>query len=104
MTTKLHKLYTIHGETYTLEMSKYISNGNTSAILYSTDDPLTYRKVSTNIKEKLPTNQVAIKTWSENESWINEFLVQTAWIFTNQITHSGFVQIPIYEIPSTKTN
>ena len=93
-----NKLYTTQGQTYTLERSKYISNGNTSAILRSTDDPSEYRKVSVNTEKKLPANQVAIKTWSENESWINEFLAQTDWIFTNQIIQSGFVQIPIYQI------
>ena len=99
-----NKLYTIQGQTYTLEMSKYISNGNPGAILRSTDDPSGYWKMSTNIEEKLPTNKVAIKTWSENESWINEFLAQTDWRFTGETIQSGFVQIPIYEIPSTKTN
>lgn len=93
-----NKLYTIHGQTYTLEMSKYVSNENTSAVLISTEDSSEYRKVSVNTEKKLPANQVAIKTWSENESWINEFLAQTNWILTNQIIHSGFVQIPIYQI------
>lgn len=99
-----HKLYTIQGQTYTLERSKYVSNGNTSIVLRSTEDSSEYRKVSVNTEEKLPSDKVAVKTWSENESWINEFLAQTNWKFTEKTIQSGFVQIPIYEIPSTRTN
>ena len=99
-----NKLYTIHGQTYTLEMSKYVSNKNTNAVLISTEDSSEYRKVSVNTEKKLPAKQLAVKTWSENESWINEFLAQTNWKFTGETIQSGFVQIPIYEIPSTPSN
>lgn len=99
-----NKLYTIQGQTYTLERSKYVSNGNTSIVLRSTEDSSEYRKVSVNTGEKLPSDKVAVKTWSENESWINEFLAQTNWKFTEKTIQSGFVQIPVYKIPSTRTN
>lgn len=98
------KLYTIQGQTYTLEMSWYVVNKNTSAVLISTEDSSEYRKVSVNTEKKLPANQVAIKTWSENESWINEFLAQTNWKYTGETIESSFVRIPIYEIPSTPSN
>ena len=52
--------------TYTIEIGEYLSNGNTSVVLYCLEFPLEYIKLSLNSGIKLPNGEFIVKNYSEN--------------------------------------
>ena len=51
---------------FKIEIGQYISNNNTSVVLYSTDSPLGYIKLSLNPPIELPKDEFVVKNYSEN--------------------------------------
>lgn len=51
---------------YKIEFGEYMSNRNTSVVLYSTEVPSDFIKLSLNPTEVLPKNQFVVKNYSEN--------------------------------------
>ena len=51
---------------YEIEFGEYMSNGNTSVVLCSTEVPSGFIKLSLNPTEVLPKNQFIVKNYSEN--------------------------------------
>ena len=89
----------INAELYTLKMSHYIEPRNTSLILESQSDPTEFRKITVNIPfEFASPRAVAVKTYSENENWIDQFLSLNLLAPIGVTIKSGFVEIPIYLI------
>lgn len=89
----------INAELYTLKMSHYIEPRNTSLILESQSDPTEFRKITVNIPfEFASPRAVAVKTYSENEDWIDQFLSLNLLSPIGVTVKSGFVEIPIYII------
>ena len=89
----------INDEIYTLKMSHYIEPRNTSLVLESQSDPTNYRKLTVNVPfEFASPRAVAIKNYSENENWIDQFLSLNLLAPIGVTVKSGFVDIPIYMI------
>lgn len=89
----------INAELYTLKMSHYIEPRNTSLILESQSDPTEFRKITVNVPfEFASPRAVAVKTYSENENWIDQFLSLKLLAPIGVTIKSGFVEIPIYII------
>lgn len=92
-------LITIDNKQYTLKLDRYIYPRNTCLRLISEEDPSVYRKITVNIPfEFASPGAVAVKTYSENEDWIDQFLSLNLLSPIGITVKSGFVEIPIYII------
>jgi hypothetical protein len=67
------------------------------------DDGETFGMLTVNIPEaELAPDEVCIKVWSENNSWVPQLLAQLGdkFIPTGRSVRTGFVSAPVYRVAS----
>ena len=91
-----------HGKTFDIDITvETYSNGNPALVAYVAETGERWGVISTNIPEaNLISGEVCIKTWSENEIWVEQVLNQLSEDLsdTGVVIETGFVRSPVYRI------
>lgn len=83
----------------------YVNNGGLAIAIYEQDTLDGFMDVTVNLEGvALSDNEVAVKTWSENECFVDSLLASGYFKDTGKRVPAGFVQAQIWEVlkPITK--
>lgn len=83
-----------------LQVTRYDNNHRICIRAIDEKDGAPWGTLTTNIpEEEINPDQMLVKTYSENASWVPQVLAAFPqnFILTQRVIHSGFVQIPVYK-------